>query len=350
MDKLDSTLARITRVSPEFMEMAEKELDGKTKPKGSLGRLEELARQMAAIQKSMKPRCEKKAIYVFAGDHGVTEEGISAFPREVTPQMVMNFLDGGAGVNVLARHAGADVHVVDVGVDYDFGEIPGLIQRKIARGTANFTKGPAMSMDETIAAIITGIELADECAEKGVQLAGTGDMGIGNTTPSSAIIAAFSGIPARELTHKGSGISDDALERKIKVIEKGIEINLPDPRDPLDILSKVGGFEIAAIAGFVLGCAANSVAVVMDGFISTAGGLVASELHPNVRDYIFAAHRSVERGHSYMLERISVKPLLDLELRLGEGTGSALAMTLVEAGVKVIREMATFEQAGVSKG
>jgi len=297
----------------------------------------------------MAPDVSRKVIFTFAGDHGIVEEGVSLFPREVTTQMVFNFLAGGAGVNVLARHAGAEVRVVDVGVDFDFGDTPGMLHRKVARGTRNFAKGPAMTRDETLAALQVGIDLADQCKAEGVGLVGTGEMGIGNTSPSSAIIAAISGIAVRDLTHRGTGINDAALEHKIRVIEQGLAMNRPDPADPLDVLAKVGGLEIAAIAGLVLGCAANSIPVVIDGFISTAGALIASELHPHVRDYIFAAHESVEIGHRFMLERIGTPPILDLGFRLGEGTGAALAMGLIEAGVKVLNEMATFEQAGVSR-
>lgn len=350
MDIVQSTLKRITPVSEELLQQAQARLDNKTKPLGSLGRLEEFARRMAAISGSPEPDMTKKIIFTFAGDHGVTEEGVSAFPKEVTPQMVFNFLAGGAGINVLARHAGAEVRVVDVGVDYDFGDTAGLINRKVARGTRNFAKGPAMSEAEMLAALQVGIELADQCKAEGVALVGTGEMGIGNTTPSSAIIAAISGIPVQELTHRGTGINNEALQHKIRVIETGLALNRPDPQNPLDVLAKVGGLEIAAIAGLVLGCAANSIPVVIDGFISTAGALIASELHPNVRDYIFAAHESVEIGHRFMLERIGAAPILDLGLRLGEGTGAALAMTMIEAGVKILKEMATFDQAGVAKG
>ncbi len=350
MDIVTSTLERIKPVKAELLEQAQARLDNKTKPLGSLGRLEEFARRMAAISGNPEPDVSKKVIFTFAGDHGVTEEGVSAFPKEVTPQMVFNFLSGGAGINVLARHAGAEVRVVDVGVDFDFGDTAGLIGKKVARGTRNFAKGPAMSETEMLAALQVGIELADQCKAEGVALVGTGEMGIGNTTPSSAIIAAISGIPVQELTHRGTGINNEALQHKIRVIETGLALNKPDPQNPLDVLTKVGGLEIAAIAGLVLGCAANSIPVVIDGFISTAGALIASELHPNVRDYIFAAHESVEIGHRFMLERIGAAPILDLGLRLGEGTGAALAMTLIEAGVKILKEMATFDQAGVAKG
>jgi nicotinate-nucleotide--dimethylbenzimidazole phosphoribosyltransferase len=349
MNIITETLSRINPVSPELLQETQARLDNKTKPLGSLGRLEEFARRVVAISGNPDPDISRKVIFTFAGDHGVTEEGVSLFPKEVTPQMVLNFLAGGAGINVLARHVGADIRVVDVGVDYDFADTVGLIGKKVARGTKNFAKGPAMTRDETIAALTVGIELADWCREEGIGLVGTGEMGIGNTTPSSAIIAALSGKTVAEVTHRGTGIGDAALANKIRVIEQGLALNKPDPCDPLDVLTKVGGFEIAAIAGLVLGCAANSIPVVIDGFISTAGALIASELHPNVRDYIFAAHESVEIGHSFMLERIGAEPILDLKFRLGEGTGAALAMTLIEAGVKVLKEMATFEQAGVAK-
>ncbi len=350
MGLFQETVDRITPVNQELLQQAQLRLDNKTKPLGSLGRLEEFARRIVAISGSTNPDISKKVVFTFAGDHGVTEEGVSLFPREVTPQMVLNFLSGGAGVNVLARHVGADVRVVDVGVDYDFGGVAGLIHKKVARGTKNFAKGPAMTGEETLAAITVGIELANQCRAEGIGLVGTGEMGIGNTTPSSAIIAALSGKTVAEVTHRGTGIGDAALTNKIRVIEEGLALNKPDAADPLDVLAKVGGLEIAAIAGLVLGCAANSIPVVIDGFISTAGALIASEINPHVRDYIFAAHQSVEIGHRFMLERIGVEPILDLKLRLGEGTGAALAMTLIDAGVAILKEMATFEQAGVSQG
>ncbi len=348
MSLLQETLSRIVAVDPTLLAQAQTKLDNKTKPLGSLGRLEEFGRRVAAIAGTLTPNMSRKVIYTFAGDHGVVEEGISAFPKEVTPQMVLNFLAGGAGVNVLARHNGVEVRVVDIGVDHYFGLVPDLIVRKIANGTQNFTKGPAMTREQAVLAMETGISLANDAAANGVTLLGTGEMGIGNTTPSSAMIAAFSGLPVRDLTHRGTGINDETLERKIGVIEKGLAVNRPDPSDPIDVLAKVGGLEIAGIAGLVLGGAANRIPVVIDGFISTAGALVASELHPHVRDYLFAAHQSVEVGHHYMLERIGLEPILDLQLRLGEGTGAALAMGLIEAGVKILNEMATFEQAGVT--
>lgn len=349
MKLLQDTLARIQPVDSVLLKKAQAKLDNKTKPLGSLGRLEEFARRYAAITGTLEPETKNKVIYTFAADHGVVEEGVSAFPKEVTPQMVFNFLRGGAGVNVLARHSGVEVRVVDMGVDYNFAAIPGLVDKKIAPGTRNFTKGPAMTRDEAIAAVEAGIELAGICREEGVNMAGTGEMGIGNTTSASAIIAAISGIPVKKVTHRGTGISDKALENKVRIIELAMEVNKPDPTDPLDVLTKVGGLEIAGIAGFVIGCAAGRIPVVVDGFISTSGALIASEMLPHIKDYIFAAHRSVEIGHQFMLDHLGAKPILDLQLRLGEGTGSALAMGLIEAGVKILKEMATFEEAGVAE-
>jgi len=348
MNIIESTIARIKPVNPELIKEAQARLDNKTKPPGSLGKLEEFARRIVAISGQKNPDISKKVIFTFAADHGVTAEGVSLYPCEVTTQMVYNLLNGGAGVNVLARHAGAEVRVVDVGVYSDFEEHPGLIRKKIAKGTKNFAKGPAMTKEEAVAAMQIGIEIADKCKAEGIGMAGTGELGIGNTTPSSAIIAALSGKTVKEVTHRGTGIDDQGLRNKISAIEKGLVVNKPDPNDPLDVLTKVGGLEIAGIAGLVLGCAANSIPVVVDGFISTAGALIASEMHPHVRDYIFASHKSVELGHSFMLERIGAEPILDLNLRLGEGTGAALAMTMIEAGVKVLKEMATFEEAGVT--
>jgi nicotinate-nucleotide--dimethylbenzimidazole phosphoribosyltransferase len=348
MELLDQTLAKIQPVDEAFLAKAQAKLDNKTKPLGSLGLLEEMARRFAAINENLSPTLGAKVIFTFAGDHGIVEEGVSLFPKEVTPQMVLNFLRGGAGVNVLSRHVGAEVRVVDIGVDYDFEPAPGLIMKKVAKGTRNFAKESAMTREEAVAAIEVGIALADQAKVEGITMLGTGEMGIGNTSPSSAIIAALSGCSVREVTHRGTGINDSALEHKITVIEAGLALNRPDPEDPLDVLTKVGGLEIAGIAGLVLGAAANRIPVVVDGFISTAGALIACEMHPHVKDYLFAAHASVEIGHRMMLERIGVTPILDLQLRLGEGTGAALAMGLIEAAVKVLNEMATFAEAGVA--
>jgi nicotinate-nucleotide--dimethylbenzimidazole phosphoribosyltransferase len=348
MDLLNQTLKKIAPPKDEFAVIAQKHLDNLTKPPGSLGRLEEFARRLVTISEDKNPRLNKKVVFTFAGDHGITAEGVSAYPKEVTPQMVLNFLRGGAGINVLARHAGAEVVVVDIGVDYDFGNADGLLDRKVMRGTRNFARESAMTMEEAVRCVEAGIGLANEFAAKGYKLFGTGEMGIGNTTPSSAIASVLTGRTVAEVTGKGTGISDESLRNKIRVIEEGITINKPDAKIPLDVLAKVGGTEIGGIAGIVLGAAANKIPVVIDGFISTAGALVAYCMEPKTADYMFAAHNSVEIGHKAMLEKMGLRPILDLDLRLGEGTGAALAMLLIEAGLKIYKEMATFGEAGVS--
>lgn len=345
---LQAVLDQVQPVTAQKLAKIQTRIDRQAKPVGSLGRLEEFARRFVAI--TGREDIRGKRIYTFAGDHGAVAEGVSAFPQEVTPQMVFNFVDGGASINALARHAGAEVRVVDMGVVTDFADLDGLIKRKIANGTANLTKGPAMSREQALQALATGIEMAAQAKADGIDLVGTGDMGIGNTTPSAAIAACICVLPVDQVTHRGTGIDDEGLARKIAAISKGLEVNRPDPADPVDVLAKVGGFEIGGIAGLVLGCAAEGIPVVVDGFISTAGALIAAELHPHVRDYIFAAHQSVEIGHQYMLDRIGQQPMLDLGLRLGEGTGGALGMTLIEAALRVLREVLTFDEAGVSAG
>jgi nicotinate-nucleotide--dimethylbenzimidazole phosphoribosyltransferase len=340
-------------IEPAQINLLEKaciRLDSLTKPQGSLGKLEEFAQKLVLMTGQEMPNpLTKKVIFTFAGDHGVVNEGVSLFPKEVTIQMVYNFLKGGAAINVLARHAGADEVVIDIGVDYDFGVEKDLISRKVVRGTKNMRKGPAMTREEAQKCIDTGIALALEYAEKGYSMFGTGEMGIGNTTPSSAIAAVLTGTTAREVTGKGTGITDETLEHKIKVIEDSITLNKPDPGDPVDVLAKVGGTEIGGIAGLILGAASKKVPVIIDGFISTAGALIAYCIEPAVKDYMFAAHNSVEKGHAIILETMGLKPILDLGLRLGEGTGAAIGMFIIEAGLKIYREMATFDEAGVSK-
>jgi nicotinate-nucleotide--dimethylbenzimidazole phosphoribosyltransferase len=349
VDLLQRTIAAITPTDPRHEAAAQERLDSLTKPRGSLGRLEEIARRLVAIGGGAAPSLERREILVLAGDHGVTAEGVSAYPSEVTPQMVLNFLRGGAGINVLARHAGAAVVVADVGVAHDFGETPGLLDRKVVRGAGNIARGPALTRAQALRCVEVGIALAGEAADRGCGLLGTGEMGIGNTTPSSAIAAVLCGRPAAEVTGRGTGITDEVLGRKIAVIERAIAHNRPDPADPIDVLAKVGGAEIGGIAGLVLGAAARRVPVVVDGFISTAGALLAARLAPAATGYLFAAHASVERGHRALLEALGLRPILDLEMRLGEGTGAALAMTVIAAALKVYREMATFGEAGVSE-
>lgn len=348
MGRLLEVLKNIQPVDETRTAEIQARLDNLTKPQGSLGRLEELARRYCLITGREKPEIKNKVIFTFAGDHGVAEEGISAFPREVTPQMVYNFLRGGAGVNVLARHVGARVIVVDVGVDHDFEPMDGLEIKKVGRGTRNMTKGPAMTCEEAEQAVLSGVDVVEKYRE-GLDIVGTGDMGIGNTTPSSAIVSVITGTEPEKVTGRGTGIDTDALQHKVSVIKKAIAVNNPDPRDAMDVLSKVGGFEIAGIAGLVLGAAMHKIPVVVDGFISTAGALIAAELNPYVKGYIIAAHQSVEVGHRKMLEHLEQIPLLDLNLRLGEGTGAALGISLVEAGVKILTQMATFAAAGVAE-
>jgi nicotinate-nucleotide--dimethylbenzimidazole phosphoribosyltransferase len=348
MELLDTTVTRIRPVNTEWYTIAQKHLDNLTKPPGSLGRLEELARRLVAIAENGKPVLDKKVIFTFAGDHGVVDEGVSAYPKEVTAQMVFNFLRGGAGINVLARHAGSEIVVVDIGVDFDFSETEGLIIMKVVKGTKNFAKGPAMTRQEAVKCIESGIELATGYVRKGYKIMGTGDMGIGNTTPSSAIASVLTGTAVPDVTGKGTGISDEALQRKVKVIEGAIRLNKPDPKDALDVLSKVGGTEIGGIAGLILGAASKRIPIVIDGLISTAGALIAYNIEPSVKDYMFAAHNSVEKGHRVMLKTMGLDPILDLDLRLGEGTGAALAMLMIEAGLKIYKEMATFQEAGVT--
>ncbi|NOZ25046.1 MAG: nicotinate-nucleotide--dimethylbenzimidazole phosphoribosyltransferase [Nitrospirae bacterium] len=346
--KIEERISCIKPVRKDLYSAAQRRLDNLTKPPGSLGRLEEFARRLVAIYETEMPEMPKKVVFTFAGDHGVAEEGVSAYPPEVTRQMVFNFLRGGAGINVLARHAGAEVVVVDIGVDFDFQDCEGLVRRKVVHGTRNMTKGPAMTRDEALQCVEVGVELAGEYADKGFRLFATGEMGIANTTPSSAITAVLTGRPVEEVTGRGTGIGDEAFRRKVEVIEKAVSLNTPDPGDPVDVLAKVGGSEIGGITGLCIGAAERGIPVVVDGFISTAGALIAWALNPAVADYIFAAHNSQEIGHKVMLAHMGLRPILDLDLRLGEGTGAALAMTLLDAGLKIYREMATFQEAGVT--
>jgi len=349
MELLKQTISHIGPLSEEAMAAARARQDQLTKPQGSLGRLEELSILVAGITGNPRPLIHHKAIIVLAGDHGVAAEGVSAYPQEVTAQMVYNFLRGGAGINVLARHIRARVVVVDAGVAMDLEPNPGLKVRKIGYGTANIASGPAMSREQAVQALEMGISLVEEELSRGLDIVGTGDMGIANTTPAAAIAAAITGLPVSEVTGRGTGIDDAALARKVAVIERALAVNKPDPEDGIDVLAKVGGFEIGGIAGVVLGAAAHRIPVVIDGFISTAGALIAATICPGVVPYCIAAHNSAEAGHRAMLKYLGLKPLLDLEMRLGEGTGAALAISLVEAACKVLNEMATFAEAGVSE-
>lgn len=320
-----------------------------TKPAGSLGRLEDLSVQLAGITGQVKLDVANKVVVVMAADHGVTQAGVSAYPAAVTQQMVLNFLNGGAAINVLARQAQARVVVVDVGVAADFQPQRRLIQRKVAYGTQAMTLGPALTRAQAEQAVTVGLEVASAEMMLGMNLVATGDMGIGNTTPSAALTAVFTGLPVAQVTGRGTGVDEAGLQRKIAAIKRALEVNRPDPNDPFDVLSKVGGLEIGGLAGVMLGCAARRVPVVIDGFISGAAALVAAALEPAVKPYLIAAHQSVEAGHRACLNHLGLQPLLDLDLRLGEGTGAVLAFHLIEAAARVLNEMATFAEAGVSE-
>lgn len=345
---LDDVLANIAPADGAAREAARRRQERLTKPPGSLGRLEELSLQVAAIQAAERPVVRGKAVVVAAGDHGVVAQGVTGYPQEVTAQMVLNFLAGGAGVSVMARQAGVRLLIVDAGVARPLPAHPDLRVVGVGRGTADMTQGPAMSREQAEACVLAGVALAREAAAAGADLIGTGDMGIGNTTPSSAITAALTGRSARETTGRGTGHSDDELSRKVEVVERALAANQPDPSDGLDVLAKVGGFEIGVLAGVALGGAAARRVVVLDGFISGAAALIAHRLCPAVGDYLVASHLSAEAGHRAALAHLELRPLLDLGMRLGEGTGAVLAMGLVEAAAACLREMATFDEAGVS--
>lgn len=330
------------------MQLARERLDRLTKPRGSLGRLEELAVQLAGITGRVRQRLARKTVVLMAADHGVVAEGVSAYPQAVTAQMVLNFLNGGAAINVLARQVGARVLVVDMGVAAALPDHPDLVSRTIAPGTNNIARGPAMTPAQAQRAIAAGREIAAREIERGATLLATGDMGIGNTTPSSALAAVLLERPVQAVTGRGAGLDDAGLRRKIDVIERALAVNQPDASEPLDVLAKLGGFEIAGLVGVILGAAAERVPVVLDGLVSGAAALVACRLRPELRELLLASHRSVEPAHGLILESLGLRPLLDLELRLGEGTGAALAMPLIESALAVLSEMATFEEAGVA--
>jgi nicotinate-nucleotide--dimethylbenzimidazole phosphoribosyltransferase len=345
---LRNVLRHIEPLDPEWARRAETRQASLTKPPGSLGRLEELANRVVAIQRSLTPRVERARIVVFAADHGVTAEGVAPYPSAVTGQMVANFLAGGAGVNALARVAGADVHVVDIGVGSDLGHVAGVHQRRVASGTRNMAREAAMTRDQADAAIAVGLEMGRDAIAAGVDMIGLGEMGIGNSTAASAVTAALTGLPVASVTGRGTGADDAMLAHKISVIEHALQRHRPDPADAFDVLEKVGGFELAGLAGVVLAGAAGRTAVVTDGFIATAAASLAVRMCPAAGDYLFAAHRSPEPGHTALLTMIGQEPLLDLGMRLGEGTGAALAFMLIRAAVAAFTEMATFASAGVS--
>jgi nicotinate-nucleotide--dimethylbenzimidazole phosphoribosyltransferase len=346
---LEILIAQIGPLDETAMTAAHARQDSLTKPRGSLGRLESLSIQLAGITGDPQPQIQHKVIITMAGDHGVVAEGVSAYPQEVTPQMVANFLQGGAAINVLARHVGARVVVVDMGVAAGLESHPNLMDNKIAPGTANIAQGPAMSRQQAVQTLLAGANVVEAELDRGLDILGTGDMGIGNTTPSAAIAAAVTGRSPAEVVGRGTGVDDAGLSRKIVAVQRALTVNRPDPADALDVLTKVGGFEIGGLAGAMLAAAAHRCPVVVDGFISTAAAMIAVGLAPQVRSYLIPAHRSQERGHRLMLDWLGLEPLLDLDLRLGEGTGAAFGISLAEAACKILNEMATFGEAGVSE-
>ncbi|MCP4690644.1 MAG: nicotinate-nucleotide--dimethylbenzimidazole phosphoribosyltransferase [Desulfobacterales bacterium] len=356
MDKemgLKEIIEGIGPLDGEWIEKAKARTVQLIMPTRALGALHDISERICGIRQTLTPSLDQKAFLVMAGDHGVMDEGVSAYPREVTGEMVKAFLHGGAGINALSRHIGADVIVVDMGIAPDLAaEFPDAEDRfrvcKVAPGTKNLARGPAMTREEAETAVRTGFRLASELFERGVDVLGTGDMGIGNTTPSAAIGAVVTGASLDDMVGRGTGVDDEGLSRKKEVVRRGLDANRPNPADGLDVLSKVGGFEIGGVAGCVLAGAYHRRPVVIDGFISTAGALVANLLHPSAVEYIFAGHCSAEAGHRLMLEHLGLEPILNLGMRLGEGTGAALAMGVVEGAVRAFKEVLTFEEAGVT--
>ena len=344
---IQQLIAKIQPLDEAAMQAARARQDDLTKPRGSLGQLEDISVKIAGITGEVHPKLTHKVVTTMAGDHGVVAEGVSAYPSEVTPQMVMNFVFGGAAINVLSQHVGARVIIVDMGVASELDH-PAVVNKKIALGTKNIAQGPAMTRAQAIQAIEAGAAVVEAELEKGLDILATGDMGIGNTTPSAAIAAAITGRSVQEIAGRGTGVDDAGLQRKITAIQKALDVNHPNAEDGLDILAKVGGFEIGGLAGAILAAAAHRKPILIDGFISTAAAMVAVSLAPQTRHYLIAAHRSQELGHQIMLEWLGLEPLLDLGLRLGEGTGAALGISLVEAACKILDEMATFSEAGVS--
>lgn len=348
--EIHALASSITPVDQQHVRQAARHLDQLTKPIGSLGQLEAVAAQVVAIRLDELELPLHKAVYVFAADHGVAHAGVSAYPPEVTAQMVRNFLAGGAAINVLSRQHGAELTVVDVGVDDDLEDATGLRRAKVRRGSRNFLDEPAMTEGECAASLELGIALADEANSRGKHLVAVGEMGIGNTTSASAIAAVLTQRNPAEVTGRGTGLDDEGRNRKLNVIRRTLRKHFPDVKhsEPLEILRRVGGLEIAAMTGFFLGAARNRQVIICDGFISTAAAAVASALSPAVKDYLLAGHCSEEPGHRFLLRYLGVSPLLRLNMRLGEGTGAVLAMPLIESALRLYMEMATFSTAGVS--
>jgi nicotinate-nucleotide--dimethylbenzimidazole phosphoribosyltransferase len=350
---LNEILKGIEPVDQHWIQKAQERTTQLVMPTRALGRLHEISERLCGIQQSLKPSIDRKAVLIMAGDHGIVTEGVSAYPQEVTGAMVQTFLAGGAGINAISGLIGAYVWVVDMGIipELDSNDMAGsdrLVINKIGNGTSNFAVGPAMSLEMAEQSILAGFQQATLLFEKGIDILGTGDMGIGNTTPSSAIGAVITGSDLKAMVGRGTGVDDEGLVVKKAAIERGIRVNRPNRDDGLDVLSKLGGFEIGGIAGSVLAGAYHKRPVVIDGFISTAGALIAHSLCPTVADYMFSGHCSEEPGHRVMLNYLKLQPILDLGMRLGEGTGGALAMSIMEGAVRVFTEVLTFAEAGVA--
>ncbi|NLC50867.1 MAG: nicotinate-nucleotide--dimethylbenzimidazole phosphoribosyltransferase [Firmicutes bacterium] len=346
-EKIIPVLKQIKPLDQEAMNRTKERLDSLTKPRGSLGRMEALAVQLAGITGDFFPVNSRKKVIVMAADHGVVKEGVSAYPQEVTLQMIANFVNGGAAINVLARQAKAELKIVDIGVIEDVN-LPGVIGAKIRCGTGNFVREEAMSRLQAEEAIAVGISIAKEAVGSGVKLLATGEMGIGNTAASSAVMAALTGYEPLLVVGRGTGLNDQQLKHKVEVVKKALAVHKPDPQDPVGVLSKVGGLEIAGLSGLILGAAAERCPIIIDGFISTVAALVAIKIAPLAAAYIIPSHLSQESGHALLLNYLELIPYINLEMRLGEGTGAVLAMHLVEASARILREMATFAEAGVS--
>lgn len=348
MELLQQTINKIPQLDTQAAAAVQQRLDHMAKPQGSLGELETILCQYAGMTGQQLPVIPHKAMVLMAGDHGVAAHGISAFPQEVTVQMIYNYLTGGAGANVLARHADADLFIVDIGVRVDLMNHPQIINRKIAYGTADFSQGPAMTRAEAIKALEVGIEIGNMCIDRGYSLFGLAEMGIGNTTSTAAIAAVYCDLPAEQAVGRGSGIGDGRFKIKIEAVKRGLMINKPDKHDAIDVLAKVGGYDHAGLAGVILAGAARRVPTVIDGCNATAAALIAAGLAPQAKQYMLGSHLSAEQSHRRMLEVLGIKPIIDLGMRLGEGTGAALAMTLLDGGIKILHEVGTFEEAGVT--
>ena len=346
----DRTLRMIQPVAPAWIAKAYQRLDSLTKPRRSLGYLEELAARMVAVLQQAQPKIEGKRVFIFAGDHKVVAEGVSAYPSSVTALMVRNIMGGGAGINVLARRAGAGVEVIDIGMAEDPGKLKGLLLLNVKRGADNIARGAAMTVEEARRAILVGIERANQAVDNHVTLLATGEMGIGNTTPAAALFAVLLQLPVSDLVGPGTGLDAGGLARKRQVVEQAMAVNRAGCTDPLATLAALGGLEIAGICGLCLGAAARARPVIVDGFISSAGALVAMRLCPAVKDYLFFAHMSAEPGHRKFFEKEGLRPIVSLDMRLGEGTGAAIAMQIMEDALAIYNEMATFQQAGIAPG